>query len=66
MHESIIRIPPLPTCIAHKIAIRLHDYKAIHEPPPDPRLYAIYHTILATAISCKGGQGAPSHRDAVL
>jgi len=45
---------PLPTCIAHKIALLLHDCSAMHEPPPDPLLYAIYHTILATAISCKG------------
>jgi len=40
--------------IAHAIAaIPLHDECAICEPPPDPLVYAVHHTILAMAISCK-------------
>jgi len=43
-----------PSCKAYPIAILLHDYRAIYAPPPTPLLYAIYHTILMMAISCKG------------
>ena len=54
VHESIIRLLPSPTCIAHTIAIPFHDYCAISNTPPDPPLYAIHHTILIMTISCKG------------
>jgi len=54
MHESIILMLPPPICIAHTFAIRLHDYYALYDPPPDLLLYAIHHTILVMAISCKG------------
>jgi len=40
-------------CIAHTIAILVHDECAIYAPHPTPLVYAIYHTILAVAISCK-------------
>jgi len=36
VHKSIILVLPLITCIAHTIAILLHDYCAIYDPPPDP------------------------------
>jgi len=52
--------PPPPTYKASPIAIRLHIHCAIYAlrnirpPPPPPSLYAIHHTILDMAISCKG------------
>jgi len=53
--ESIIVLPPPhPTCKAYPAAILLHDHCAIYAPPPTPPLYAIHHTILVMAISCKG------------
>jgi len=33
VHESVIPLPPPPTCIAHTIAVLLHDYSAIYDPP---------------------------------
>ena len=36
VHESIILLLPPPTCIAHTIAILLHDYCAIYDPPSEP------------------------------
>jgi len=43
-------------CIAHTVAIRLHDEYAIYDirPPSEPLVFAIHHTVLAVAISCKG------------
>jgi len=47
-----------PACIARTVAIVLHDYCAMYDaPPPNPLLYAIDHTILVMAISCKGQVG---------
>jgi len=43
-----------PACIAHTVAILLHDYWAIYDPPSTPLVYVIHHTKLAVAISCKG------------
>jgi len=43
-----------PTCIAHTIAIPLHDFCAIYDPSPAVLSNAIHHTILVTAISCNG------------
>jgi len=40
--------------IAHTIAIVFHDESAIYDRHPTPLVYAIHHTILAMAISCKG------------
>jgi len=54
MHESILLFFPLPICIAHTTAILLHNYCAIHDPLPTPLLYAMNHTKLVLAISCKG------------
>jgi len=53
VHESSILLLPPPTCIARTIAIILHVYCTIFDPLPIPRLYAIHHTILFMAISCK-------------
>jgi len=50
---SSLYLPP-PTCTAYPIAILLHDYCAIYAPPSTLSLYAIHHTILGMAISCKG------------
>jgi len=52
--ERIILSLPPPTCKAYPIAILLNDYCAIYNPPTTPLVYAIPHTILAIAISCKG------------
>jgi len=54
VHASIIFFLHPPTCIAHTIALLLHDYCAIYAPPQTPRLYAIHHMILVGAISYKG------------
>jgi len=55
VHESILRAFPPPICIALTIAILLHVHCAHYDtPPPIPLLYAIHHTILVMAISCKG------------
>jgi len=54
VHESFILSLPPPTCIARTIAMLLHVYCAIYDAPPTPLLYAIHHTILVMAISCKG------------
>ena len=44
-----------PACIAHSVAILLHDYWAIYDPAPaSPLLYFIYNTLLLITISCKG------------
>jgi len=58
-----------PICKAYRIALLLHDDCAIHAPPPTPPVYAIHHTILVMAISCKGQRGArmlPNSRAMVL
>ena len=43
-----------PACNAYNIAILSHAHCTIHVPPPTLPLYAIHHTILMMAISCKG------------
>jgi len=53
-HDSIILLSPPPTCIGPTIATRVHDYCAIYDALPTPLLYAIHHTTLVIAISCKG------------
>ena len=52
--ESIILLLPPPTCNAFPIIILSHDHRAMYALPPSLPLYAIYHTILVMAISCKG------------
>jgi len=51
--ESIALYSP-PTCKAYAIAILLHAHCAIYAHPPTPDCYAIHHTILVMAMSCKG------------
>ena len=51
---SIILVLPPPICKAYPIAIPQHDHCAIHARPPTPSLFAIHHTQLVMAISCKG------------
>ena len=60
VYESIIRVLPPPTCIARTIAMLLHVYCARYDAPPTPLFYAIHHTILVMAISCKGQASAGS------
>jgi len=43
-----------PACIAHTVTLLLQNHCAIFDPSPTPRFYAIHHTILCIAISCKG------------
>jgi len=54
VHESIVLSFSRPACIAHTVAILLHDYSAIYDPPSNSLWYAIHHTILVITISCKG------------
>jgi len=35
VHESIILSFPSPTCIGHTVAIQMHNYWAVYEPPSD-------------------------------
>ena len=51
--SNVLSLPP-PTCIAHNVAIRLHDYWAIYDLPSTSPLYAIHHKILLITISCEG------------
>ena len=37
VHESIVLSISRPACIAHTVAILLHTYWAIYDPPPPPR-----------------------------
>jgi len=46
-------------CIAHTIAILVHDECATCDPHPTPLVYAIHHTILTVAISCIGHLSRP-------
>ena len=53
--ESTILLVPPSTCKAYPIAILLHEHCATYAPPHcPPPFYAIHHTILVIAISCKG------------
>jgi len=51
--QSSFYCPP-PQCKTYPVAMPLHGYCAIYAPPPPPPVYAIHHTILVMAISCKG------------
>jgi len=55
--ESVIPLWPPPACKPYPIAILLHAHCAIYAPPPPPPFYAIHHTILVTAMSCKSQFG---------
>jgi len=35
VHESTILSFPPPTCVAHPVAIRLHDYWTVYDPASD-------------------------------
>ena len=63
LHSSIILVLPPPTCFAHTIAILSYDFCAIYDPPTTTLLYAIHHTIVVMAISCKDQAGV--HADAL-
>jgi len=52
--ESIILLFPPPMLQRLPIAIPLHDHCTMHAFPPTSLLYAIHHTMLVMAISCKG------------
>ena len=54
VHEPIVLSFFPPTCIGHTVAILLHDYWAIYDPPSTPLLYALHRTILVITISCRG------------
>jgi len=43
VHESIILLLPTPTCVAHTIAMLMHDYCAIYNAPRPP--FYVPHTI---------------------
>ena len=45
---------PPPTRNAYPVAILLHDHCAMYGSPPTLTFYAIHHTPLVMAISCKG------------
>jgi len=62
--NQFLLLPPT-ICIARTIAIRLHDYCAIYYAPPTPLLYAIHHTILVKARSCKGQKRRAVRADTV-
>jgi len=62
VHESIVLSFFWPACIAHTVAILLHNYWAIYDPPPTSFVYAIHHRIVVIAISCKGQLPAPTLR----
>ena len=59
-HSSLYCLAP--PCIAHTIAIQLHDFCALYDPPPAFVSDAIHHTILVTAISCKGQDASVQER----
>jgi len=54
VQESITPLLPPPIRITPTTAIRLRDCCAIYILPPTLPSYAIHHTILVKAISCKG------------
>jgi len=43
-----------PICIAHTVAVLLHDFRAVYDPPSTSLVCAIHHTILVITVSCKG------------
>ena len=51
VHESIVLSFFRPACIAHAVAILVHDYWAIYDPPSTSLLYAIHLTRLLITIS---------------
>jgi len=59
LFESIILLCPPPTCNAYPIAVLLRDHCAIYPRLPTPPFYAIHHTILVMATSCKGQMRSP-------
>jgi len=50
---------PFPTYKACPIAMLLHDYCAIYDPPATPLVHAMHDIVLAMAISCEGQPATP-------
>ena len=57
--ESIISLLPLLTCKAYFLSYYCTTIAQYIPPTPTPSFYAIHHTILVMAISCKGQPRAP-------
>jgi len=57
--ESIILVLPPPTCKAYLIELLLQTIEQYTRPIEPTAFYAIHHTILVMAISCKGQLPAP-------
>jgi len=63
VHESILLVLPPPLALLTPLQYYCTDIAQNTTLPPTPLLYAIHHTILAIAISCKGqpaGVDAPA------
>ena len=58
VNESIVISFSRPAYTAHTVAMLLHGYWAIYDPPSTSPLYAAHHTTLVITISCKR-QGVP-------
>ena len=57
LHERIILFVPLPICIAHPSAIRLHDYWAVYDiPPPSPDSPCVCHALYTYMLNTRGGR----------
>jgi len=54
VHKSIVLSFLWPACIAYTVAIRLHGYWAVCDPPSTSLLYTTHHTTLEITISCEG------------
>jgi len=54
VHESNLLLFLPPICIAHPVAILLHNCRAVNNPLSTLRLYAMHHTIVVITTSCKG------------
>jgi len=65
VHESIVPFFR-PVCIAHTVAIQLHGYGAIYDPPSTSLLYATHHTILVITIFCKGRGGGGQEASSLI
>jgi len=64
VHESVVLSFFRPAWIVHIVAILMHDYRAVYDPPSTSLVYAMHHTILVITISCKGQTGLASSASA--
>jgi len=62
VHKSIVLSFLPSTCVALTVAMLLHDYCKIYDPPSTFLVYATHHTIFAITISCKGQLEVGSRR----